>query len=62
MSSGAISQETLLKQLAEGEILGDDFDVEEEIESTQKGDMIEDDEPTPEAEPDEPVEDPDDED
>ena len=61
-SSGAISQETLLKQLAEGEILGDDFDVEEEIESTQKGDMIEDDEPTPEAEPDEPTEDPDDED
>jgi hypothetical protein len=51
-----------LKQLAEGEILGDDFDVEEEIESTQKGDMIETDEPTPEAEEDEPVEDPDDED
>ena len=61
-SSGAISQETLLKQLAEGEILGDDFDVEEEIESTQKGDMIEDDEPMPEAEEDEQVEDPDDED
>ena len=61
-SSGAISQETLLKQLAEGEILGDDFDVEEEIESTQKGDMIETDEPTSEAEPDEPVEDLEDED
>ena len=61
-SSGAISQETLLKQLAEGEILGDDFDVEEEIESTQKGDMIETDEPTPEAEEDEPVEDPEDDD
>ena len=56
-SSGAISQETLLKQLAEGEILGDDFDVEEEIESTQKGDMIETDEPAPEAEEDEPTED-----
>ena len=61
-SSGAISQETLLKQLAEGEILGDDFDVEEEIESTQKGDMIETDEPTPEAEEDEPTEDPEDDD
>ena len=61
-SSGAISHETLLKQLAEGEILGDDFDVEEEIEKTQKGDMIETDEPTPEAEENEPVEDPDDED
>ena len=51
-----------MKQLAEGEILGDDFDVEEEIESTQKGDMIETDEPTPEAEEDEPTEDPEDDD
>ena len=59
-SSGAISQETLLKQLAEGEILGDDFDVDMEIESTQMGDMQETDEPTPEAEPDEPTEDPED--
>ena len=51
-----------MKQLAEGEILGDDFDIEEEIESTQKGDMIEMDEPTPEAEEGEPTEDPEDED
>ncbi len=48
--------------MAEGEILGDDFDVEMEIESTQNGDMIETDEPTPEAEEGEPVEDPEDED
>ena len=33
-----------------------------EIESLQKGDMIEPDEPLPQAEEDEPVEDPDDED
>ena len=60
-ASGAISQETLLKQLAEGEILGDDFDVEMEIESTQMGDMP-DEEPTPPAEPDEQTEDPEDDD
>ena len=52
---------TLLKQLAEGEILGDDFDVDMEIESTQMGDMP-DEEPTPPAEPDEQTEDPEDDD
>ena len=40
-TSGSITQETLLKQLHEGEVLGDEFDVEEEIESTQKGGLIE---------------------
>ena len=56
-TTGGITHETLLKQLAEGEILGDDFDVEMEIESLQKGDMIEPDEPLPQAEEDEPVDD-----
>jgi hypothetical protein len=32
--SNVITQETLLQQLADGEILGDDFDVEEELEAT----------------------------
>jgi hypothetical protein len=40
-TAGTISQETLLKQLSTGEILGDDFDVEEEIESTQTGGLTE---------------------
>ena len=40
-TSGSITQETLLKQLHEGEVLGDEFDVEEEIESTQSGGMVE---------------------
>ena len=40
-TSGSITQETLLKQLHEGEVLGDEFDVEEEIESTQNGGLIE---------------------
>jgi hypothetical protein len=33
-TSGAITQETLLRQLADGEVLGDDFDVQEELEAT----------------------------
>ena len=40
-SAGTITQETLLKQLSTGEVLGDDFDVEEEIESTQTGGLTE---------------------
>jgi len=40
-TTGAITQETLLKQLHEGEILGDDFEVEEELEATQAGGLIE---------------------
>ena len=40
-TAGTITQETLLTQLAEGEILGDDFDVEEELEATQNGGLIE---------------------
>ena len=40
-----ITQETLLKLLHEGEVLGDDFDIEEEIESTEQAGLIEMDQP-----------------
>ena len=40
-TAGTISQETLLTQLSSGEVLGDDFDVEEEVEATQTGGLIE---------------------
>jgi len=40
-SAGSITQKTLLDQLAEGEVLGDEFDVEEELEATQNGGLIE---------------------
>ena len=45
-TAGTISQETLLTQLSSGEILGDDFDVEEEVEATQDGGLIEMEAPT----------------
>ena len=35
--AGVIRQETLLQQLADGEVLGDDFDVDEELEATAAG-------------------------
>ena len=40
-TANGISQEKLLEQLASGEILGDDFDLEEELEKTQSGRLIE---------------------
>ena len=40
-TAGTISQKTLLDQLSSGEVLADDFDVEEELESTQSGGLIE---------------------
>jgi len=46
-TAGTITQETLLTQLAEGEILGDDFDIEEELEATQNGGLIEMQQPNP---------------
>ena len=49
-TAGTITQETLLHQLAEGEILGDDFDIEEELEATQNGGLISMDQPSPEPE------------
>ena len=45
--AGTITQETLLNQLEAGEVLGDEFDVEEEIEATQTGGLIEMNQPDP---------------
>jgi hypothetical protein len=53
-TAGTITQETLLNQLSAGEVLGDDFDVEEEIEGTQQGGLTE---VEPPEEPDEEPED-----
>ena len=39
-TAGTITQKTLLDQLAEGEVLGDDFDVQEELEATEAGGLI----------------------
>jgi len=50
-TAGTITQETLLNQLSAGEVLGDEFDVEEEIEATQAGGLIEMQQPEPEPEP-----------
>jgi len=47
-TAGTITQETLLNQLSEGEVLGDEFDVEEELEATQNGGLIEMQQPAPE--------------
>ena len=49
-TSGTITQKTLLDQLTQGEVLGDEFDVEEEIEATQMGGLIETEAQTPEPE------------
>ena len=40
-TAGTITQETLLNQLSAGEVLGDDFDVDEEVEATQAGGLTE---------------------
>ena len=40
-TAGTITQETLLTQLSDGECLGDDFDIEAEIEATQNGGLME---------------------
>ena len=36
-TAGTITKDTLLQQLADGEVLGDDFDVQEEIDATATG-------------------------
>ena len=46
-TAGTITQETLLKQLSTGEVLGDDFDVEQELDATQSGGLIEMQQPEP---------------
>jgi hypothetical protein len=38
-TAGTITQETLLQNLADGEVLGDDFNVEEELEATANAGM-----------------------
>ena len=40
-AQGVIDQEELLKKLVEGEVLSEDFDVEEMINKTQMGGLIE---------------------
>ena len=52
-TSGSITQKTLLEQLTEGEVLGDEFDVEEELEATEAGGLIAMAPPKKEADPDE---------
>ena len=53
-TAGTITQKTLLDQLTQGEVLGDEFDVEEEVEATQMGGLTE----TEPSEPDEEEEEP----
>ena len=50
-TAGTITQETLLNQLEAGEVLGDEFSVEEELEATQAGGLIEMNQPTSPANP-----------
>ena len=54
-TSGAITQETLLKQLEAGEVLGDDFEIEEELLAVQQEGLtaMEAEAPIPEANEDE---------
>jgi hypothetical protein len=47
-TAGTVTQETLLLQLEAGEVLGDDFDVEAELEATQAGGLMETPQPVPE--------------
>jgi len=39
-TAGTITQETLLSQLSDNEVLGDDFDIEGELEATQAGGFL----------------------
>ena len=50
-TAGTITQDTLLNELANGDVLSEDFDIEEEIEATQSGGMIEMQQPEPEPAP-----------
>jgi len=50
-TAGTITQETLLLQLEAGEVLGDNFDVENELEATQNGGLIEMNTPEPTPQP-----------
>ena len=48
-TAGTITQETLLKQLQEGEVLGDEFELEMEVEATANAGMIQMERPNEEA-------------
>ena len=50
-TAGTITQDTLLNELANGDVLSEDFDIEEEIEATQTGGLIEMEQPEPEPAP-----------
>lgn len=50
-TAGTITQDTLLNELANGDVLSEDFDIDEEIEATQTGGLIEMEQPEPEPEP-----------
>ena len=50
-TAGTITQETLLMNLSEGEVLGDDFDVDQELDATQNGGLLESEESTLVEEP-----------
>ena len=47
-TAGTITQDTLLNELANGDVLSEDFDIEEEVEATQSGGLIEMEQPQPE--------------
>ena len=49
-TAGTVTQETLLLQLEAGEVLGDDFDVDAELEATQAGGLLETPQPVPQQE------------
>jgi len=49
-TAGTITQDTLLNELANGDVLSEDFDIEQEVEATQTGGLIETDKPEPEVE------------
>jgi len=49
-TAGTVTQETLLLQLAAGEVLGDEFNVQNELEATQAGGLLETPQPVPEQE------------
>ena len=50
-TAGTITQDTLLNELANGDVLSEDFDIEEEVEATQNGGLIEMEQPQPEPAP-----------
>jgi len=50
-TAGTITQDTLLTELANGDVLSEDFDIENELEATQNGGLIEMNTPEPTPQP-----------